>query len=162
MEQDLRHESESALVKARSDLQEDQQRARKVEAWRAASEARAAELGKTLAKVREQGREAAKINSSMLQEFGLTDGECIFASSTGQAEEQQSEEALQGLLLHERMRVSQLERKQEIMTPMLEKLRLKKANLKKQVNTAAMHTSCFLFPFVLSIAFLPHRADSSY
>ena len=101
-------------------------------------------------RVREQGREAAKINSCLLQEFGLTDGECIFASSTGQAEEQQSEEALQGLLLHERMRVSQLERKQEIMTPMLEKLRLKTANLKKQVNTAAMHTSSYfvMFPSV--------------
>ena len=152
------------MVKTRSDLQEEQQRTRKLEAGRAASEARAAELGKTLAKVREQGREAAKINSSMLQEFGLTDGECIFASSTGQAEEQQSEEALQGLLLHERMRVSQLERKQEIMTPMLEKLRLKTANLKKQVNTAAMHTSSYfvMFPFVLSIAFLPHRSDSCF
>ena len=37
LEQDLRHESESALVKARSDLQEEQQRARKLEAGRAAS-----------------------------------------------------------------------------------------------------------------------------
>ena len=63
---------------ARSDLQEEQQRARKLEAGRAASEARAAELCKTLAKVREQGREAAKINSRLLQEFGLADGECIF------------------------------------------------------------------------------------
>ena len=35
--QDLRHESESAFVKARSDLQEEQQRARKLEAGRAAS-----------------------------------------------------------------------------------------------------------------------------
>ena len=35
--------------KARSDLQEEQQRARKLETGRAASEARAAELGKTLA-----------------------------------------------------------------------------------------------------------------
>ena len=52
LEQDLRHESEAALVKALSDLQEEQQRARKLEAGRAASEARAAELGKTLAKVR--------------------------------------------------------------------------------------------------------------
>ena len=75
---------------ARSDLQEEQQRARKLEAGRAASEARAAELGKTLAKVREQGREAAKINSCLLQEFGLAGGECIFESSTGQAEEQLS------------------------------------------------------------------------
>ena len=88
LEQDLRHESEAALVKAQSDLQEEQQRARKLEAGRAASEARAAELGKTLAKVREQGREAAKINSCLSQEFGLADGECIFESSTGQAEEQ--------------------------------------------------------------------------
>ena len=46
-EQDLRHESEAALVMARSDLQEEQQRARKLEAGRAASEARVAELGKT-------------------------------------------------------------------------------------------------------------------
>ena len=90
LEQDLRHESEAALVMARSDLQEEQQRARKLEAGRAASEARAAELGKTLAKVREQGREAAKINSCLSQEFGLADGECIFESSTGQAEEQLS------------------------------------------------------------------------
>ena len=150
------------MVKARSDLQEEQQRACKLEVGRAASDARAAELGKTLAKVREQGREAAKINSCLLQEFGLTDGECIFASSTGQAEEQQSEEALQDLLAHEPIRVSRLERKAVIMTPMLEKLRLKTVNLKKQVNTAAMHTSCFLFPFVLSIAFLPHRADSCF
>ena len=71
LEQDLRHESEPALVMARSDLPEEQKRARK-----------------TLAKVREQGREAAKINSCLLQEFGLADGECIFESSTGQAEEQ--------------------------------------------------------------------------
>ena len=77
LEQDLRHESDAALIKARSDLQDEQQRAGKLEAGRAASEARAAELGKTLAKVREQGREAAKINSCLLQEFGLTDGECI-------------------------------------------------------------------------------------
>ena len=90
LEQDLRHESEAALVKARSDLQEEQQRARKLEAGRAASKARAAELGKTLAKVCKQGRETAKINSCLLQEFGLTDGECIFESSTGQAEEQLS------------------------------------------------------------------------
>ena len=46
LEQDLRHESEAALVKARSDMQEEQQRARKLEAGRAASEARAAELSK--------------------------------------------------------------------------------------------------------------------
>ena len=78
LEQDLRHESEAALVMARSDLQEEQQRARKLEAGRAASEARAAELGKTLAKVREQGREAAKINSCLSQEFGLADGQFIF------------------------------------------------------------------------------------
>ena len=44
LEQDLRHESEATLVKARSDLQEEQQRARKLEAGHAASEARAAEL----------------------------------------------------------------------------------------------------------------------
>ena len=88
LEQDLKHESEAALVKARSDLQEEQQRACKLEAGRAASEARATELGKTLAKVREQGREAAKINSCLLQEFGLADGERIFESSTGKAEEQ--------------------------------------------------------------------------
>ena len=67
LEHDLKHESEAALVKARSDLQEEQQRARKQEAGRGASEARAAELGKTLAKVREQGqgREAAKIKSCL-------------------------------------------------------------------------------------------------
>ena len=80
LEQDLRHESEAALVMARSDLPEEQQRARKLEAGRAASEARAAELGKTLAKVREQGREAAKIISCLSQESGLADGECIFES----------------------------------------------------------------------------------
>ena len=71
LEQDLRHESEPALVMARSDLPEEQKRARK-----------------TLAKVREQGREAAKINSCLLQEFGLADGEGIFESSAGQAEKQ--------------------------------------------------------------------------
>ena len=43
-----------------------------------------------MAKVREQGREAAKINTCLLQEFGIADGECIFESSTGQAEEQLS------------------------------------------------------------------------
>ena len=80
----------------------------------------------------------------------MTDGECILKSSTGQAEEEQSEEALQDLLAHETIRVSRLERKAEIMMPMLEKLRLKTANLKKQVNTAAMHTSSYfvMFPFV--------------
>ena len=111
-------------------------------------------MGKTLATVREQGRDAAKINSCLLQEFGLTNGECIFAYSTGQAEEQQSEEALQDLLVHERIRVSRLERKAEIMTPMPEQLRLKTANLKKQVNTAAMHTSCFFHP--VPFCFIDH------
>ena len=77
LEQDLRHESDAALVKAQSDLQEEQQRARKLEAGRAASEACGAELGKTSAKILEQGREATNINSCLLQEFGLTDGECI-------------------------------------------------------------------------------------
>ena len=108
LEQDLRHESDAALVKAQSDLQEEQQRARKLEAGRAASEACGAELGKTSAKILEQGREATNINSCLLQEFGLTDGECTFASSTGQAEEQRSQEALQDLLAHERIRVSRL------------------------------------------------------
>ena len=59
LEQDLRHESDAALVQTRVELHAQQQLSHELEVKRAASEAHEIELGKTLEEVREKEKTTA-------------------------------------------------------------------------------------------------------
>ena len=136
LEQDLRRETDDALAKSEADLREQQKCTHRQEVKRVAAEARSAELAERLSEMRQQGRELAKQNTTLLQEFGMTAGEWVPSRGGGTAEV--SERSLQRDFMHERIKVSRLERKAKIMEPLLAKLRTKAASLQKQVSRALM------------------------
>jgi len=142
LEQDLRHESDAALAQTRVELHAQRQLSRELEVKRAASEAHAVELGKTLEEVREKGKTTAQQNLTILEEFGMTAGDWT-PCGIGQADKG-NEDALQEAIIHERIKVSRLERKAKIMAPLLAKLRAQTVNLKKQVSKV----ECIFFSYV--------------
>ena len=137
LEQDLRHESDAASAQTRAELHAQQQLSRELEVKRAASEAREIELGKMLEEVREKGKTTALHNITILEVFGMTAGDWT-PSCAGQAEKG-VEDTLREAIVHDRIKVSRLERKSKIIALLLAKLRLTAGNLRKQVNKAATH-----------------------
>ena len=115
----------------------------------AASEARKIELGKTLEEVRVKGKTTALHNINILEEFGMTAGDWT-PSCVGQVDKG-VEDTLRKAIVHERIKVSRLERKPKIMAPLLANLRLTTGNLREQVNKAATHSICIFSDVYLTL-----------
>ena len=101
-----------------------------------AAEARSAELAQSLSKLRQRGRELAKQNTTLLQEFVIPASERVPSRIGGAGEV--SERSLELDLMHEKIKVTQLERKAKNMEPLLVKLKAKIGSLQIQVSQASI------------------------
>ena len=128
-----RHEADEALAKSQADLREQQKSVHRQEVKQVAAEARSAELAEGLFEMRQQGRELAKKKKSLsCGKFGVTAGEWVPSRGGGTGEVR--ERSLQCDFMHEKIKVSRLERKVKIMDYLLAKLRTKTRSLHKQAS----------------------------